>query len=287
MFLVNCVSTIFLIIQLSILLEGFIKPTLTHTWEKDVRLGDIEFPIVIKICVIPTYNLTSLYDYGYEDKYRFFLGQSRFNNSTYGWAGHTNSSTTLGSVEEVLSNVTNQELKTLLEYAHVWTTTGEEIPIPMEYVKPPRVSYPRHCHTLDLSTVPEIKGEKIEELFLRFFGLNENTIEIHFVGKILYSNRIIKEHDFLSSGDTIIKDRTRTFKEYLVEIAERVFLEEDPSQNCRNYPTPEYSSYGECDEAFLRNKLKRHDPNLKPIWLTNNLSDVSTNIFDRNGTFGK
>ena len=116
--LVNFVATIFLTNQLSVLLKGYISPTLTHTWQKDLHLGDMDFPILIKICVIPTYNMTALYEHGYADKYRFFLGKSRFNESTYGWAGHTNSSKNLGTVEAVLSKVTNRRLETFLKYVH-------------------------------------------------------------------------------------------------------------------------------------------------------------------------
>ena len=285
--LVNCVATIFLIIQLSVLLKGYISPTLTHTWQKDVGLGDIEFPILIKICVIPAYNITALYEYGYADYYRFFLGQSRFNESTYGWAGHTNSSENLGTVEEVLSKVSTRRLENLLEYVHVWTRTGEEIAIPLENLKPSRVSYPRNCYSLDLSIVVEVRGKSIEELHLRFSDLEEHTIEIQFAGHGLHTNRFIKDHAFLSTGKAINIDGTGRFEEYLVKISQRIFVEEDPSQNCKNYPTPEFSSYGQCDETFLRNLLKVHHSHLKPIWLTDDLSEVTRNIFDRNGTFGE
>ena len=188
----------------------------------------------------------------------------------------------------MLSKVTNRRLETFLKYVHVWTRTGEEIPIPLENLKTSsRVSYPHNCHSLDLSIVPEIKGKIIEELFLRFVDLKEYTIEIQFVGHSLQTNRFIKDHAFLSTGYTIEIDGTGKFKEYLVEIAQRIFVEEDPSQNCKNYPTPEFSSYDECDETFLRNLLKTHHPHLNPIWLNDDLSKVSRNIFDSNYTFGE
>ena len=46
-------------------------------------------------------------------------------------------------------------------------------------------------------------------------------------------------------------------------------------------------THDECDKMFLRSLSRLHYPNLKPIWLTDDLSDVSTNVFDRKGTFGK
>ena len=187
----------------------------------------------------------------------------------------------------MLSKVSNRRRENLLEYVHVWTRTGEEIPIPMVNLKPLRVSFPHHCHSLNLSTVPEVKGRRIAELFLRFFDLEDYTIEIQFVGHSLHSNRSIKDHAFLSTGDAIRIDGNEGFKEYLVEIAQRIFVEDDTSQYCKNYPTPEFSSYGECDETFLRNLLKVHHPHLKPIWLADDLSEVSRDIFDSKGTLGE
>ena len=119
------------------------------------------------------------YGYGYTDYYRFFLARSRFNESTYGWTEN------LGTVEEAPGDF-------------VWTRTGEEIAILVENLKPSRGSYPRNCHYLDLSIVSELKGKRIAEFFLRFFYLEEHTIEIQLVG--FHKNRFIKDHAFLSSG---------------------------------------------------------------------------------------
>ena len=90
--LANIACTAILTFQLGHVLEGYIKPTITRTWEEDVPLEDIDFPLVIKICVVPGFNQTALYEVGYYDAGGYFLGQSRFNESVIGWAGHTHTS---------------------------------------------------------------------------------------------------------------------------------------------------------------------------------------------------
>ena len=93
--LANFVCTAILTVQLGHVLEGYIKPTITRTWEEEVPLQDIDFPVVIKICVVPGFNQTVLRELGYYDTWSFFLGQSMFNDSVFGWAGHTEDSGTI------------------------------------------------------------------------------------------------------------------------------------------------------------------------------------------------
>ena len=41
----------------------------------------------------------------------FLAGQSKFNESLYGWAGHTSKSEIIGSVGEILERIDNVEVK--------------------------------------------------------------------------------------------------------------------------------------------------------------------------------
>ena len=66
----------------------------------------------------------------------------------------------------------------------------------------------------------------------------------------------------------------------MVDITQRVFVEEDPSTTCRNYPNLDYLSYEECDSHFVRNLL----PGLTPVWMTEDFAAVSTQVYDENWT---
>ena len=73
-------------------------------------------------------------------------------------------------------------------------------------------------------------------------------------------------------------------RSYTVEITQRQFVEKDPFNECRDYPNPEYASYDECDNQFMREKL----PGLTPVWITKNLAEVTIHKEkDENGTYGK
>ena len=56
-------------------------------YEKE--LGDIEFPLSVKLCVREIYNVTKRYeDYGYKDARVFFFGHSYIKEGYVGWNGN-------------------------------------------------------------------------------------------------------------------------------------------------------------------------------------------------------
>ena len=63
----NIAFTVILAVQLSHVLEGYFKPTTTRTWEEEVPLKDMGFPLVIKVCVIPGINQSALIEMGYDN----------------------------------------------------------------------------------------------------------------------------------------------------------------------------------------------------------------------------
>jgi hypothetical protein len=97
-----------LLVQLgSVLWNGYIRPSVTNTVVEQIKLKDMDFPVVLKICVTPGFNLTAIKEMGYApDAYSYFLGRSNYNETILGWAGHSNSTPEVqGSVAEVLGRV--------------------------------------------------------------------------------------------------------------------------------------------------------------------------------------
>ena len=114
--LANLVFTALLTVQLTQVLGDYIKPQITQTWEEEVPLGTMEFPLVIKICVVPGFNQEALQEVGYEDTYAYFLGLNDIDNgNNFGWAGHTGDSGTFGTVEEVLAKVSDFKIEQIVE----------------------------------------------------------------------------------------------------------------------------------------------------------------------------
>ena len=63
-----------------------------------------------------------------------------------------------------------------------------------------------------------------------------------------------------------------------MDISQKVYVEEDPTKNCANYPTDEYETYNDCDrKTALAELAKIISPDLYPLWAapSTNLSSVS------------
>ena len=62
---------------------------------------------------------------------------------------------------------------------------------------------------------------------------------------------------------------------------ENIFVEEDISKNCVEYPHGKHDTYNDCDEDFVVSNLP---PDLVPIWFTNNTDEVTTSFHEENIT---
>ena len=145
------------------------------------------------------------------------------------------------------------------------------------------MNYPHFCSSLDLSKIPKLEGKKVQQLLFYFGTLANYAIEIQLKGNTLDCTRNIREHCFYSTGDAITLKEENMAKSYQVEISQREHVEEDPTNECRNYPNQDFVSYGKCDHQFMKNKLD----GLTPIWMTENYSEVSTQVTDENDTYSK
>ena len=149
---------------------------MTHTSVEERDFYEIEFPLTIKVCVSPGFNDTMLKEVGYDDTFSYFLGMSRFNQSFFGWAGHTNTLDSVGNVSGVLDMVKNHAPEDVIEDAYVWTTEREHVTIPIDQFRVSRVNYPHNCYTLDLFNLTE--EHKMKELFIQFHNLENKSAEV-------------------------------------------------------------------------------------------------------------
>ena len=117
--------------------------------------------------------------------------------------------------------------------------------------------------------------KSIELLFNKTGQDSSVSLKLQQRGLILH--RDYQEFRFASSGDNLelMPDKVSKF---VVKIKKTVFVEEDPSQTCRNYPTSEFESYTECDDKYMKKKIEEIAPgkNLTPVWMTENLDTVTS-----------
>ena len=73
----------------------------------------------------------------------------------------------------------------------------------------------------------------------------------------------------------------------MVEISQRVYVEEDPGKKCKNYPTAEFLSYKDCDNSFVSGILATEVPGLVPIWQNDDLATVSSKVIAEKSKIGR
>lgn len=102
---VTLLFTVAFLVHISWLLYFMMNPPLPDIEMSKVNLVDIEFPIVMKICLYDVKNSWDRYEMvGYGDARKLFTGRSRFNESQdgsnlYGWRGFSENGKPIGSVE--------------------------------------------------------------------------------------------------------------------------------------------------------------------------------------------
>ena len=170
--------------------------------------------MIFKICVKPGFNSTALEEAGYDTKYglfRYFLGRSKFNRSTYGWGGHTSSSEVKGGVKDVLRQVFPHKVETVLKALRFYTQTKEWIKLKFDHnLYTGRVNFPYNCFTLDLTSNSDVREKGIKALYLYLHYIPSVSIGIDILGASLFCNRNLESHIFYSSGDSIGLDHCVT-----------------------------------------------------------------------------
>ena len=95
-------STCSLIFIIHIIQLGFttLYPELPDIKSYKKELKDIDFPVSFMVCLNePNKTNGKFRDFGYNDLYAFFNGESMFNSSIIGWSGHKRNGLTFESVE--------------------------------------------------------------------------------------------------------------------------------------------------------------------------------------------
>ena len=222
------------------------------------NLADDDFPLVIKICLKDkeTLKKESLAKFGFQDKKAYFLGQFNVSDkSLQGWAETTSNGTVVTSAEEVLNQVAfkAEEVvsKIFVKDAKANSSAPWE-PLPLDLVTMERPTFPRFCFTLNVTRAEKLKMARLKMLKMTFTGIQDLQFILH--GRELYTKRNIKEQNVYSSGEALKLEKNDSL-EYLVQIKESIFAEEDETKNCKNYPYAKFASYDQCDDDFLKEQV--------------------------------
>ena len=94
-----------------------IYPELPTIEKYRVNLKDIEFPFIFRLCATEKKDKDAKYRrFGYKNVYNFFLGESLYNRSIYGWNGHQENGSTIKGIEGILPININVQICVCLFY---------------------------------------------------------------------------------------------------------------------------------------------------------------------------
>ena len=268
-------------IQTYNLVQNLVAPTMTHTYAKEVPLKEIDFPLEMKICVSPSLNVTALKGFGYYNVYNYTMGLHS-NHSRIGWGG--GSSGDQVSAAEILEATRLDIAKKFVKRLGISSQGGSWKFLNLsEDANLTRINPVHDCHILNLK---DMENRQMSQLYMYFHNLPENSsVVVKLLGRELTSHRDIQEHQFYSFGEPMkLNIVGKKFTSYIARIKSNVFVEEDPSQTCRDYPTSEFSSYMDCDDHFMRRKIDEVAPglNLTPVWFTDDFDMVTTEPLQSN-----
>ena len=97
---INVFFSIMFLIHISSIGYSTLNPEVPEIVVYKRNLREVDFPMTFRLCVHELNDTRSRYQrFGYKHYANFFRGLSMFNDSLYGWAGHSKNGSVLGNVE--------------------------------------------------------------------------------------------------------------------------------------------------------------------------------------------
>ena len=87
--------TLAFVVHLSTIAYDLKYPQYPSIRMRKTELRNIDFPLVFKFCVRDVKKTEKFKKLGYDSSYNVFIGKSKFNESLFGWNGHTKNYSTL------------------------------------------------------------------------------------------------------------------------------------------------------------------------------------------------
>ena len=87
--LAQLICSVAFLIQIVALSFEQINPSQTETTKQLKQLDSMVFPLIIRLCFKNSFDLTEIENAGYASVFNYFKGDSMYDKSLFGWAGHT------------------------------------------------------------------------------------------------------------------------------------------------------------------------------------------------------
>ena len=99
--LINSIIVVICIVHVSLTGYNVLFPELPSFRIQEKTLENIEFPLFIQVCVSEIKRTDMFTQLGYDHEFDFYFGKSAYNDSLFGWNGHLQNGSTIGTVEGI------------------------------------------------------------------------------------------------------------------------------------------------------------------------------------------
>ena len=167
----------------------------------------------------------------------------------------------------------------LIKQIGFYTYTNENVemtPTELQNLLFLQPSYPDiNCLLFDFSKNKSLNEKRLIQV--RFYFKQTNGTDTTAVVRIVDRNTFLDRASYSYSGVSI-KTNLRESKKlrYVVRLKQNIYVEEDKSKGCQNYPFNDFASYASCDHDFMIRSLQDVGlPHFMPFWATKNWSLVT------------
>ena len=192
---------------------------------------------------------------------------SKHNRSLFGWAGHTSDGNKI--FDDALSlkhNLTVWRNLSDIVSAIMFLRNGKwesikDIRDINALTKDSRAYFTKYCFYLNSAMIPFSA--------IGIFPRSEvKEIEIQLEDKNLATRRQIMSNNMNNQGALMTyQNSSMVLNLYMVELYEEVFMKDDLTKNCTEYPNDQYDSYDDCDLHYGLSRLSEEvGPDFLPLW---------------------
>ena len=267
-------------VQLFYLIKDEMMSTKLYTEMRRVPTMNMKPPLIASICVKPSHSQAELEKAGYSDYLMFYTGQVQ-NKALLSWSGYE---TTFTDPSQFLDTVLLwKKLSDFVSSLIIlndgnWKVLTDKSDID-DLVQETNHYVSQYCFTLKPDFIS--KTSSVEILFSSNASLE---VDILLQDAGIFTRRTILEHSTNYRGvkvGTKAGDNRTFVKDFIVEVSQEVFAEEDVTKNCSIYPNDRHRSYGDCDTAFTLTTLADNfGSDFRPLWIEKNLSKATSLTYE-------
>jgi hypothetical protein len=280
---IYAVFLIITLVQLGMLVWAALTTTELYTTMERRPTAGKPLPISLSACIRPRYSKEALADAGYPaGADGFYFGLSEAHPMGVGWAGYAEGggqafqdSAALLEQVKLYQNVSDVLGGLMLLKNGLWEHIDNREKI-NDLVKNEKHYLNYYCYNF--------KPDLLDKTAAVEFLFNPNVtldVEILIWDTNLQTERTIPDHKTNYQGDRVKTsyerhaNKTKSF-DFIIEMRQEVFVEEDETKNCSVYPTGEHASYGECDRRYILAQLATlFGPSFVPLWAADNATLVT------------